>query len=152
VLAKALTSPFDLTQPAGQVVAIVLFLIPGLNCTWVIERLAGRTSLTGTERLLRGVSLSVLIYGLASPWLLRIGHRVVGEGQVWPWEPILGGLALIFAAPVVLGVVWGKIRQSGRLRSVVRRMTDIDPSPTSWDFVFSRGLSYFVRIKLRDGE
>ena len=26
------------------------------------------------------------------------------------------------------------------------------PSQTSWDFVFSRGQSYFLRIKLRDGE
>lgn len=152
MLAQALSSPFDLTQPAGQVVAIILFLIPGLNCTWVIERLAGRTSLTGTERLLRGVSLSVLIYGLASPWLLRLGHRVVGERHVWPWEPILAGVAIVFFAPLVLGVAWAKIRQSDRLRSVVRRMTDIDPAPTSWDFAFSRGRSYFVRVKLRDGE
>ena len=31
---------FDLTQPAGQILVVVFFLIPGLNATWIIERLA----------------------------------------------------------------------------------------------------------------
>jgi len=46
-----LETAFDLSQPAGQILAIVLFLIPGLNSTWIIERLAGRSPLSGTERL-----------------------------------------------------------------------------------------------------
>ena len=92
-------TPFDLTQPAGQVLAIVFFLIPGLNATWMIERLAGRTSLRPTERLLRAIALSVVIYALASPWLLRLGHRVIRHQGIWPWEPIAGLSLLLFVVP-----------------------------------------------------
>ena len=47
---------FDLTHPAGQILVVVFFLIPGLNATWIIERLAGRTPLSGAERLFRAVA------------------------------------------------------------------------------------------------
>jgi hypothetical protein len=63
VLAQ-LETPFDLTQPAGQVLAIVFFLIPGLNVTWIVERLMGRTTLSSTERLLRAIAWSVVIYAV----------------------------------------------------------------------------------------
>src|SRR6266542_6403546 len=152
MIAQSLPTPFDLSQPAGQVLAVVFFLIPRLNATWVIERLAGRTSLGVTERLLRAVALSVLIYTLASPWLLRIVHRLAEHRSIWPWEPIFGFSLLLFVVPVVMGAAWARLRQSTRVRSGLRRLTDIDPSPTSWDFVFSRGRAYFVRAKLRDGE
>ena len=90
MIGQSLQTPFDFSQPAGQILAIVFFLIPGLTATWVIERLAGRTSLGATERLLRAVALSVLIYALASPWLLRMGHRFLDRRPIWPWEPIIG--------------------------------------------------------------
>jgi hypothetical protein len=152
MIAQDLPMPFDLSQPAAQVLAIVFFLIPGLNATWAIERLAGRTSLGATERLLRAVALSVLIYAFASPWLLRVGHRVLLHQSVWPWEPIIGFFLLLFVAPVGVGVAWARLRRSHTVRSALRRLTDIDPSPTSWDYVFSQGRVYLVRGKLRDGE
>ncbi len=87
MLAQAFQSPFDLSQPAGQILAVVLFLIPGLNCTWIIERLAGRTPLSGTERLFRAIAWSLLLYALASPWLLRLVHRLSEQNRVWPGTP-----------------------------------------------------------------
>jgi hypothetical protein len=152
MIAQALPTPFDLGQPAAQVLAIVFFLIPGLNATWAIERLAGRTSLGATERLIRAVALSVLIYALASPWLLRVGHRALQHRSIWPWEPIIGFFLRLFVAPVGIGMAWARLRRSHRVRSGVRRLTNIDPSPTSWNYVFSQGRAYLVRAKLRDGE
>jgi len=143
---------FDLTQPAGQVLAIIFFLIPGLNATWMIERLAGRVSLRPTERLLRAIALSVLVYALASPWLLRLGHRVTRHQGIWPWEPIAGLSLLLFVVPAIIGLTWAKVRLSGQFRDLVGRLTNIDPSPTSWDYVFAKGSPYMVRAKLRDGE
>jgi hypothetical protein len=46
----------DVNQLATQIAAAILFLVPGLNATWVIERLSGPTRLKGTERLLRALS------------------------------------------------------------------------------------------------
>jgi hypothetical protein len=140
------------SQPAWQVLAVVLFLIPGLNCTWVIERLAGPSRLKGTERLLRAVAWSVLVYAAASPWLLRIGRRLVQEKPIWPWEPILGAILLIFVAPVVLGAVVSFLRSNPGAKSFLRRFTTVDPHPTAWDFAFNRRRAFLIRIRLRDGE
>jgi hypothetical protein len=104
MFAQAFQTPFDLSQPAGQILAVVVFLIPGLNCTWIIERLAGRTPLSGSERLFRAIAWSLLIYSLASPWLLRVGHRLSRGSELWPWEPIIGLSIVEFLAPPVLGL------------------------------------------------
>src|SRR5438034_1905171 len=104
MLGQAIETPFDLTQPAGQILAIVLFLIPGLNCTWIIERLAGRTPLSATERLFRAIAWSLFLYAVASPWLIHLGNRVVRGRHLWLWEPIIGLSIIEFVAPFVLGV------------------------------------------------
>jgi hypothetical protein len=102
-------------EPAGQVLAVVFFLIPGLNVTWIVERLRGRSTLASTERLLRAIAWSVLIYALASPWLLRIGRRLAAGRHLWPWEPIIGAALIIFVAPVALATLIAALRQPGRI-------------------------------------
>jgi hypothetical protein len=98
MLAQALETPFELSQPAGQVLAVVLFLIPALNCTWIIERLAGRTPLSGTERLFRAIAWS-----LAG----RLGTaRGVVQGPVEAADPNrlsseLLGCRVLFAGPLL---------------------------------------------------
>ncbi len=128
---EAFPTPFDLGQPAGQVLAIVLFLIPGLNCTWIVERLAGRTPLSGTERLFRAIAWSLLLYALASPWLLRLIHRLSEHDRLWPWEPIIGFSLVEFVAPVVLGltVVW--IRRAGWFKALTLSRSTYPPPELS---------------------
>ena len=152
MLAQAFQTPFDLSQPAGQILAVVLFLIPGLNCTWIIERLAGRTPLSGTERLFRAIAWSLLIYAMASPWLLRIGHRATSGSHLWPWEPILGLSAVEFIAPIVLGLAVVSVRRAGWFKNLTKRLTRLDSEVSSWDFAFSSQGPFFVRAKLRTGE
>jgi hypothetical protein len=130
----------------------VLFLIPGLNVTWITDRLAGRTLLSPTERLLRAITWSMLLYALASPWLLRLGHLVVRRGRLWPWEPIIGGAFLIFLAPAVLALVVSWVRMSERQQKLLRPLTRINAAPSAWDFAFAPGGPYFVRLKLKSGE
>lgn len=147
-----LSLPISLDQPAGQILAIVFFLIPGLNATWIIERLAGRTPISSTERLLRAVGLSVLIYTIASPWLVRLAHRAAAHRPLWPFEPVIGFALLVFVAPVLLGLGWTRIRRNVWSRGIARRLTPIDPSPTPWDYVFSRDEALMIRLRLRGGE
>jgi hypothetical protein len=147
-----LQTPFDLTQPAGQVLAIVFFLIPGLNCTWIVERLAGRSLLSGPERLFRAIAWSLFLYVAASPWLLWLAHRVTGRRKVWPWEPIFGFACLEFLVPVMLAltVVW--IRRSDWFRRWLKLLTRIDSRWSSWDVAFASLGPFFVRAKLKTGE
>lgn len=152
MLAQAFQTPFDLSQPAGQILAVVLFLIPGLNCTWIIERLAGRTPLSGTERLFRAIAWSLLLYAAASPWLLRLAHRLANGSRIWPWEPIIGLSMIEFVAPIELGLAVVAIRRAEWFKSRMSQLTRLDSRITSWDFAFSTQGPFFVRAKLRTGE
>jgi hypothetical protein len=152
MLAQAFQTPFDLSQPTGQILAVVLFLIPGLNCTWIIERLAGRTPLSGTERLFRAIAWSLLLYAAASPWLLRLTQRVASGKPIWPWEPIIGFSLVEFVAPVVLGLTVVGIRRAGWFKALTKGLTRLDSRERSWDFAFSSHAHFFVRAKLKTGE
>jgi hypothetical protein len=141
----------DLGNLAAQILVVIVFLIPGLNCTWLIDRLAGRTGISATERLLRAISLSLVVYAIASPWLLRIG-RSLSTGTLWVWEPILAAITLILIAPPILALLIVRLRRSDRFRRFVRRLSPIHPAPTAWDYAFSAGGPIFVRVKLSSGE
>src|SRR5712691_3272139 len=143
---------FDFSQPAAQVLAVVFFVIPGLNVTWVTDRLEGRTSLSPSERLLRAVTWSVVVYAVMSPWLLRLQHEVADRRSIWPWEPILVAVVAVLAAPIVLGILLSRLRRAPFARRLVRQVTRIDPAPRAWDFAFRRQGPFFVRLKLRSGE
>jgi uncharacterized protein DUF6338 len=142
----------DLGQPATQIAAAILFLVPGLNATWFLERLRGPNRLRGTERLLRALSLSLLIYVSASPWLVGLGQRVLDLRPVSPWELILGGFVLVFIAPLLLALVAALLGGSSKAKWLLGLVATIDPIPRAWDFAFKAERPFFVRIKLRDGE
>jgi hypothetical protein len=142
----------DLGQPATQLAAAILFLVPGLNATWFLERLRGPNRLKGTERLLRALSLSLLIYAGASPWLVGMGRRLDALETVSPWEPIVGGVVLIFLAPLLLALVAALLGRSSKAKWLLGLVATIDPTPRAWDFAFKAERPFFVRIKLRDGE
>lgn len=141
----------DLSQPATQIAAAILFLVPGLNATWTIERLSGPSRLKGTERLLRALSLSVLIYLGASFWLLRVATRAIDD-RLWVWEPIIGGFVILFIAPITLALIVAFLRRNRMTNNLLRLVTTIDPTPRAWDYAFKSGGPFFVRLKLKDGE
>ena len=152
LLGNPIDGTIDLDQPATQIAAAILFLVPGLNATWVIERLSGPTRLKGTERLLRALSWSTLIYLAAGFWLLNVGRRIWHSGTVPSWDLILGAFLIIFIAPVLLGGIISLLRESEQAKALLWRFTTIDPTPTAWDFAFKGGGLYLVRVKLKDGE
>lgn len=141
----------DLSQTATQIAAAILFLVPGLNATWTIERLSGPSRLKGTERLLRALSLSVLIYMVGSFWLLRVGHRLLDE-TLWVWEPIIGGFVVLFVAPILLALVVASLQRNPAAKSLLSLVTTVDPAARAWDYAFKGGQPLYVRLKLKDGE
>ena len=141
----------DFAQPAWQFVAVIFFLVPGLNCTWAIERIAGRTLLGNTERLIRALAWSAFVYVLASPWLISIARRIRTPSSVGTAELVLAGFLVILVIPFIVGVVAALLRRSVPVQAGLRRLTTISPLPTAWDFAFSRGRPYYVRVSLHDG-
>lgn len=142
----------DLSPPGAQLLVIVFFLVPGLLYLWTFERLAGRTRLRGTERLLRAVAWSTAVYALASPWVLHVARRTAGGSPLGAAEVVGGAIALVLVLPVTAGFVMAQFRWSETRNALLRRFTVVDPAPTSWDYAFTGGGPYFVRAKLRDGE
>jgi hypothetical protein len=140
----------DLSQLASQIAAAVVFLVPGLNTTWVLDRLVGQSTLAGTERLLKALSWSILIYLAASPWLFAIRERLV-HGELGLTEFLWAGATLFVAAPAVLGALVGELRRFEPLQRWFRRATGIHPAPTAWDFAFETLRKGFVRVRLVDG-
>jgi len=141
----------DFAQPAWQFVAVIFFLVPGLNCTWAIERIAGRTLLGNTERLIRALAWSAFVYVLASPWLVSIARRIHSPPSVGTTELVLAGFLVILVIPFIVGVVAALLRRSVPVQAGLRRLTTISPSPTAWDFAFSRDRPYYVRVSLVGG-
>jgi hypothetical protein len=109
----------DLTQPAGQIAAALLFLIPGLIATWVMERLVGRATPTGTERLLRAVAWSVLVYVLSSPWLLPLVRQLIRHEDVSAVRLVASVTAVVFLAPILVGLAVAWLRRRQLLRRLL---------------------------------
>ena len=141
----------DFAQPAWQFVAVIFFLVPGLNCTWAIERIAGRTLLGNTERLIRALAWSAFVYVLASPWLVSIVRRVHTPSSIGTAELVLAGFLVILVIPFIVGVVAALLRRSAPVQAGLRRLTTISPLPTAWDFAFSLDRPCYVRVSLADG-
>lgn len=79
-----------------------------------------------------------------------VSARVVG-GTYWIWELVIAGIVLLLVMPVVLAFVLATWRRSKRIQTSMKRLTSIDPSPTAWDYAFSKGRTLFVRAWLKDG-
>lgn len=141
----------DLGEPLGQVLAIILFLIPGLNATWVVERLEGRSTLPVQERLFRTISWSVVVHLLAAPYLLSRSNELFHDLIRPSVELLVTGAGVLFVAPVFLALALVWLRRRAPFRRIVRALTHISPSPAAWDFVFSTLGPTFVRVRLRDG-
>lgn len=141
----------DLTQPAGQIAAALLFLIPGLVATWVMERLVGRTTPTGTERLLRAVAWSVLVYAVSSPWLIPLVRRIVRHEEVSAVGLVASVTAVVFLTPILVGLAFTWLRRHEFVKFLIRRLSPIPSAPTSWDFLFVQRRTDFIRLRLKDG-
>lgn len=89
---------------------------------------------------------------MASPWLLRLGHRVAHSSHLWPWEPIIGLSVVRFVAPPVLGLAVVAVRRASWFRNLTSRFTRLGSEVSSWDFAFTSRGPFFVRAKLRTGE
>jgi hypothetical protein len=65
----------------------------------------------------------------------------------------LGAGVVVFAIPLAVGLgIAGFRKWEWWNREVMGRLTRIHPAPTAWDFAFSDGGPFFVRVRLRDGE
>ena len=141
----------DLTQPASQIIVIVLFLVPGFIYLWTYERLVGRLSITGTERLLRAVAMSTVVYAVSSAWLVRLVSLGVAN-RLSAREGVPAAMLMLLVAPFALGVVVAQVKRRGSSARSLRFLTSLHPAPTAWDFaVETMQTPLFIRVRLKSG-
>ncbi|MWA08614.1 DUF6338 family protein [Streptomyces sp. BA2] len=142
----------------GQLVALVLLLLPGLTYQFLRERwrgpVAGEAQLG--ERVLRAITASVALNGLyaivAGPVLVEAWRKAErsGPSALAAEHPRAIGLwaLLLFLAVPAAAAAAVSYRERRRARSVYR------PVPTAWDYAFGTRADSgrrFVRARLKDG-
>lgn len=140
----------DVNTLTSQIAIVVLFFVPGSIYLWTYERFVGRLALTGTERLLRAVTMSAIVYAFFSVWLVRLATRSL-TGNLALWEGVAAGLILLLGAPFVLGIGVSQVRRRGLTFRWLGWLTSMHPAPTAWDFAFEGAGGAFLRMKLKNG-
>lgn len=134
----------------SQVLILVAFFIPG----FILVRVK-RLSYPSAEESLQGMlldslTLSCIVHGLASP--------------IWYWcyasgiptrRPIVFGLvvfAILFAIPVLLGLLYSLVAASAGARWLRGFLNIPEPLPTAWDYYFRNRPGCWVRVILKSGQ
>ncbi|MFF8032709.1 DUF6338 family protein [Streptomyces sp. NPDC016626] len=142
----------------GQLLAIVLLVLPGLTYQFLRERWRGPVAAQAEigERVLRAITAGVALNGLyavlAGPGLVGAWRRVERSGlsTLAAENPRAVGLwaLLLFLGVPAAAAAAVSYRERRRSRSVYR------PVPTAWDYAFGTGAvggPRFVRARLKDG-
>ena len=127
------------------------FLVPGFIWSSVISMLVPRKSRAMQIRLLEFLTLSCVNHGIwAWAVFLLVKARAVTTHPGWTALAMFG---IMFASPVILGLLSGWCRQRDRFAWFLGRLgfQTIHAIPTAWDWHFSRQQPYWVLVTLTDG-
>ncbi len=134
----------------NQVVVLLVFIIPGFILMRV-KRVAYPTlEASATSTVLDSLSLSCMIYALASPLLY-----VAFVGRWYEERPLAFAtltLIVLLAAPVAFGVLYVRFTQGQKgvwLRGILGFP---HPDPTAWDYHFRKGRAYWVWLTFKSGK
>lgn len=129
---------------ADKLFFFIAFVVPGFICLKTFEVMNPRRERSTTERLIDAVAYSCINYALLL-WPIFVfeshGYRNT--------SPNLTGVFyvfVLFVAPVSWACLFQKLRESKFFQGSM-------PHPTEkpWDYVFSRGESYWIIVTLKGG-
>lgn len=141
---------------AGQILAIVLLILPGFVFTAVRSRLRGPTPSDGDigTRVLTSIAFGLI---LDAVYVLCLGRfltdRLVGsparrdELSAHPRTTVLTAIGLLVVVPIVLAWLDEWRSRTGRLRY----KGGYNQTPTAWDFAGPTRGGVFVRIRQPSG-
>jgi len=134
----------------NQVLILVAFVIPGFVLIRV-KRLSYPSAEESFQRmLLDSLTLSCIVHGLTSPvWYWCYASGAHGR------RPVAFGVvvfAILFAVPVLLGLLYNLLAASGRARWLRELLNIPDPLPTAWDYYFRKKPGCWVRVILKSGQ
>ena len=127
---------------------ILGFLVPGMITLFVRSQFVTGRNPPHTAALLSYLTVSVVYYALALPFVdavLSISEPGYAKALSW--------FALVFAGPIVFGVLLGLNAQKGLLRRGLRwcHLYPVHVMPTAWDWKFGNMRGQWVLAILKDG-
>lgn len=129
------------------------FVVPGFILNSTISMLVPQRTDQTQVVLLRFLSLSFINYGFWS-WLVYLIFR----SPYFTDRVVLTALSwffIIFAGPVVFGLIVGRFSETGVFRTILQRLgfKPIHVIPTAWDYKFSKtSTKAWVLVTLSDGQ
>jgi hypothetical protein len=133
------------------VIYAIAFLVPGFVWSATLSMMVPSRKPSQQIGFLNYLTLSCVNHGLWS-WLL-LPMFTTGFVESHPtWTGIIM-FVVGFVSPVCLGLLSAEFRQKKRIGRLLQRFgaRTIDPTPTAWDWHFSRAKPYWVLVTLKDG-
>lgn len=127
------------------------FLIPGFIWSAVLSMIVPRRMAGDQVRFLEAFVLSCINNGLWS-WALFIIFKSGFLDHHPYWSALMLG-GIIFLSPIGLGLLSGYFRQRQTVSRLLGRLgfRTVHPTPTAWDWHFSRERPSWVVVTLKDG-
>lgn len=112
---------------------VIAFIVPGLIITYVRARFITGRMEKFSEATLSYLSLTIVYYGLAMPFVNWTVDRPPGFVTTMCWW------TLIAVGPAIFGVLIGVGAQRGWIRCLAHRlgMRPVHSTPNAWDWKFS---------------
>lgn len=127
---------------------VIAFIVPGLIISYVRARfITGRIEKL-SEAALTYLSLTVVYYGLAIPFVAYVLDQPAG------WRKNLCWWALIAVGPAIFGMLLGVGAQRGWARWIAHKLglRPVHSMPNSWDWRFGRCAGReFIMVTMSDG-
>lgn len=131
-----------------QVLGIFLFyVVPGVVATKVYNSLIPTERRNFADILVELITFSMFYLALFF-WLIALVNRADVRSNATLYNFLV--LLSVFILPAVLGWIGSALGQATWVRRLVGTVTH--PIPTAWDYVFSRGETYWIRFHLKTGE
>ena len=131
----------------ANVQLVVAFIIPGLIISYVRARFISGRIEKASDALLSYLSLTIVYYGLAIPFIAFILELPPGllKSVLW-W-------CLIAVGPAGFGLFLGIVVQYGWLRRIAHKLglRPVHSTPNSWDWRFGCcGAKQFIMVTMSD--
>lgn len=136
---------------SGNIIDLVVFLLPGFVCAWVFYGLTSHPKPSQFERIIQALIYTFIVRSIVigAEWLLiTIGNNFFSIGQ---WGKSVETL-ISLAIALFLGALFAYLVNADVLHRYLRKfkLTTRTSHPSEWFYVFSEKVT-FVILHLRDG-
>lgn len=122
----------------------IAFILPGFICMRVYNLICPSQISEFNQKILDSLTYSCLIYGFNFGFIIWVEKSNLSSSNSFLYG--LFYFYLLFISPIVLALIWYKLRTSQWLQKTM-------PHPVSlpWDYVFSKRTACWVIVVLTDG-